>query len=40
MIDSFPVIVALVGIGGALFALSIKKASPERYAALGRIFAD
>ncbi|SIQ30497.1 amino acid/polyamine/organocation transporter, APC superfamily [Rhizobium sp. RU35A] len=40
VVDSFPVIVALIGIAGAFFALSIKRASPERYAALGRVFAD
>ncbi|MDO1583256.1 APC family permease [Rhizobium oryzicola] len=40
VVDSFPVLVVLIGTVGASFALSIKKASPERYAALGRVFAD
>lgn len=40
VVDSFPVVVLLVGVLGTLFALSIKKASPQRYAALGSVFEE
>ncbi|TWD45437.1 amino acid/polyamine/organocation transporter (APC superfamily) [Agrobacterium vitis] len=38
VVDSFPFIVIAVGILGVLYALSIRKTSPARYAALGEIF--
>lgn len=40
VVNSFPVVVIAVGVLGVLFALSIKKASPARYAALGKIFEE
>jgi amino acid transporter len=38
VVDSFPLIVALVGLGGMIFAMRIKGADPARYAALGKVF--
>ncbi len=38
VVDSFPLIVALVGLGGMIFAMRIKGADPVRYAALGKVF--
>ncbi|MCJ8507124.1 APC family permease [Rhizobium lemnae] len=38
VVDSFPLIVALVGLGGLVFAMRIKGSDPVRYAALGKVF--
>lgn len=38
IVNSFPVLVVLCGLAGIAFALAIKKSSPERYAALGKVF--
>ncbi len=40
VVDSFPVLVALTGIGGIVFALRIKKSDPARYEALGKVFEE
>lgn len=38
VVDSFPLLVALVGLGGIVFAIRIKGSDPVRYAALGKVF--
>lgn len=38
VVNSFPVLVVLVGLAGVAFALKIRKANPERYASLGKVF--
>lgn len=40
VVDSFPVLVALTGVGGIVFALRIKKSDPARYEALGKVFEE
>lgn len=40
VVDSFPFLVALTGLGGVAFALRIKKSDPVRYDALGRVFEE
>jgi len=38
VVNSFPVLVVLVGLAGVAFALKIRRTSPERYASLGKVF--
>ncbi|SOC83053.1 Amino acid transporter [Ensifer adhaerens] len=40
VVSSLPYLVVIAGLGGVVFALSIKRSSPERYAALGKVFEE
>ncbi|QRI62470.1 APC family permease [Shinella sp. PSBB067] len=40
VVNSFPFIVALTGLGGIAFAMRIRKSDPARYAALGKVFEE
>jgi len=38
LVKAFPYLMVLVGLGGALFAMQIKKSKPALYASLGKVF--